>query len=182
MLFGRHQLIKLSPKKTVEGFVGAFFVTIVFAYFVSSLISSSTSRTDSLDTTVGHSIHAVQLHDLSGTGLGVERILACFVYAESCIRLARVPAADLGVSELAYSRTCIPSLRWATSVKIEIDEIAHRLDKASPQSPGRPSNSTRLSSPYSRPLSHRSEDSSLLDSSERSTSRISERRFRDTAD
>ncbi|KAM0791786.1 hypothetical protein ACM66B_004049 [Microbotryomycetes sp. NB124-2] len=31
MLFGRHQLIKLSPKKTVEGFVGAFFVTIVFA-------------------------------------------------------------------------------------------------------------------------------------------------------
>ncbi|GAA5947776.1 hypothetical protein JCM10213_002108 [Rhodosporidiobolus nylandii] len=31
MLFGRHQLIKLSPKKTVEGFVGAFFVTILFA-------------------------------------------------------------------------------------------------------------------------------------------------------
>ncbi|GAA5902919.1 hypothetical protein JCM5296_006331 [Sporobolomyces johnsonii] len=31
MLFGRHQLIKLSPKKTVEGFVGAFFVTIIFA-------------------------------------------------------------------------------------------------------------------------------------------------------
>jgi len=32
MAFGRHQLIKLSPKKTIEGFVGAFFVTIVFAY------------------------------------------------------------------------------------------------------------------------------------------------------
>ncbi|KAK4698390.1 phosphatidate cytidylyltransferase, partial [Phenoliferia sp. Uapishka_3] len=31
MLFGRHQLIKLSPKKTVEGFVGAFFVTMIFA-------------------------------------------------------------------------------------------------------------------------------------------------------
>ncbi|GAA5831056.1 hypothetical protein JCM5353_002001 [Sporobolomyces roseus] len=31
MLFGRHQLIKLSPKKTVEGFVGAFFVTVIFA-------------------------------------------------------------------------------------------------------------------------------------------------------
>ncbi|KPV73976.1 uncharacterized protein RHOBADRAFT_28370 [Rhodotorula graminis WP1] len=31
MLFGRHQLIKLSPKKTVEGFVGAFFVTVLFA-------------------------------------------------------------------------------------------------------------------------------------------------------
>ena len=34
MLFGRHQLIKLSPKKTVEGFVGAFFVTVLFAILV----------------------------------------------------------------------------------------------------------------------------------------------------
>ncbi|GAA5972529.1 hypothetical protein JCM11641_001885 [Rhodosporidiobolus odoratus] len=37
MLFGRHQLIKLSPKKTVEGFVGAFFVTILFAVAWSTL-------------------------------------------------------------------------------------------------------------------------------------------------
>ncbi|GAA6016786.1 hypothetical protein JCM10207_003251 [Rhodosporidiobolus poonsookiae] len=37
MLFGRHQLIKLSPKKTVEGFVGAFFVTIIFAVGWSTL-------------------------------------------------------------------------------------------------------------------------------------------------
>lgn len=35
MLFGRTQLIKLSPKKTVEGFVGAIFATVVFAYLVS---------------------------------------------------------------------------------------------------------------------------------------------------
>jgi CDP-diglyceride synthetase len=34
MLFGRTQLIKLSPKKTVEGFVGAFFATVIFAYIV----------------------------------------------------------------------------------------------------------------------------------------------------
>lgn len=38
MLFGRTQLIKLSPKKTVEGFVGAAFTTIVFAYIVSDAI------------------------------------------------------------------------------------------------------------------------------------------------
>merc|ERR1712000_172795 len=31
MLFGRTQLIKLSPKKTVEGFVGAWIMTIVWA-------------------------------------------------------------------------------------------------------------------------------------------------------
>ncbi|GAA5952289.1 hypothetical protein JCM21900_000476 [Sporobolomyces salmonicolor] len=37
MLFGRHQLFKLSPKKTVEGFVGAFFVTIIFAVVWSTL-------------------------------------------------------------------------------------------------------------------------------------------------
>lgn len=36
MAFGRHQLIKLSPKKTVEGFVGAFFVTIAFGVVVRS--------------------------------------------------------------------------------------------------------------------------------------------------
>lgn len=31
MAFGRHQLIKLSPKKTVEGYVGAFPITILFS-------------------------------------------------------------------------------------------------------------------------------------------------------
>jgi CDP-diglyceride synthetase len=35
MLFGRTPLIKLSPKKTVEGFVGAFFCTVLFAILVS---------------------------------------------------------------------------------------------------------------------------------------------------
>lgn len=34
MAFGRHQLIKLSPKKTVEGFVGAIFATLLFAFVV----------------------------------------------------------------------------------------------------------------------------------------------------
>lgn len=38
MLFGRHQLIKLSPKKTVEGFVGAFFLTIIIAVAVSGKV------------------------------------------------------------------------------------------------------------------------------------------------
>lgn len=34
---GRTPLIKLSPKKTVEGFVGAFFSTLVFALFWGTL-------------------------------------------------------------------------------------------------------------------------------------------------
>lgn len=33
--FGKTSLFKLSPKKTVEGFVGAFFCTSIFAVFVS---------------------------------------------------------------------------------------------------------------------------------------------------
>lgn len=41
MLFGRHQLIKLSPKKTVEGFVGAFFVTMIFAVGVRPHLAPS---------------------------------------------------------------------------------------------------------------------------------------------
>ena len=34
-LFGRTPLIKLSPKKTVEGFVGAYICTLIFGYAVS---------------------------------------------------------------------------------------------------------------------------------------------------
>lgn len=39
-LFGKTPLIKLSPKKTVEGFVGAFFCTLLFALIVSLLLRS----------------------------------------------------------------------------------------------------------------------------------------------
>lgn len=34
MTFGKTPLIKLSPKKTVEGFVGAFVCTVIFSIFV----------------------------------------------------------------------------------------------------------------------------------------------------
>ncbi|KAH9814376.1 phosphatidate cytidylyltransferase [Melampsora americana] len=37
MLFGRHQLIKLSPKKTIEGFVGGYFATVIFAVLWGTL-------------------------------------------------------------------------------------------------------------------------------------------------
>jgi phosphatidate cytidylyltransferase len=36
--FGRTQLIKLSPKKTVEGFVGAWLFTVIFGYGFTSLL------------------------------------------------------------------------------------------------------------------------------------------------
>lgn len=35
--FGKTPLIKLSPKKTVEGFVGAFICTLIFAVLVRTL-------------------------------------------------------------------------------------------------------------------------------------------------
>jgi len=41
ILFGRTQLIKLSPKKTVEGFVGAWIMTIIFAMLLSSIMMRS---------------------------------------------------------------------------------------------------------------------------------------------
>lgn len=37
MMFGRTPLISLSPKKTVEGFVGALIITEIFAFFWASL-------------------------------------------------------------------------------------------------------------------------------------------------
>jgi phosphatidate cytidylyltransferase len=39
--FGRTQLIKLSPKKTVEGFVGAWVMTILFGMVLSNLFMRS---------------------------------------------------------------------------------------------------------------------------------------------
>jgi phosphatidate cytidylyltransferase len=39
--FGRTQLIKLSPKKTVEGFVGAWFMTVIFAFILTNLLMRS---------------------------------------------------------------------------------------------------------------------------------------------
>ncbi|KAL0945027.1 phosphatidate cytidylyltransferase [Colletotrichum truncatum] len=39
--FGRTQLIKLSPKKTVEGFVGAWIMTIIFGMLLTSLLMRS---------------------------------------------------------------------------------------------------------------------------------------------
>lgn len=38
--FGRTQLIKLSPKKTVEGFIGAWVMTVVFGIFFAQLLSN----------------------------------------------------------------------------------------------------------------------------------------------
>eukprot|EP00045_Choanoeca_perplexa_P016013 m.210400 g.210400 ORF g.210400 m.210400 type:complete len:429 (-) comp17143_c0_seq5:120-1406(-) len=39
--FGKTKLISLSPKKTWEGFIGAFWSTVVFAVFFSQLMASS---------------------------------------------------------------------------------------------------------------------------------------------
>ena len=39
--FGRTQLIKLSPKKTVEGFVGAWIMTVLFGFLLSDILMKS---------------------------------------------------------------------------------------------------------------------------------------------
>ena len=41
IMFGRTQLIKLSPKKTVEGFVGAWICTVIAAYALTALLIRS---------------------------------------------------------------------------------------------------------------------------------------------
>lgn len=40
-LFGRTQLIKLSPKKTVEGFVGAWVCTVIAAFGMTAILIRS---------------------------------------------------------------------------------------------------------------------------------------------
>jgi phosphatidate cytidylyltransferase len=36
--FGRTQLIKISPKKTVEGFLGAWLCTVLFGMFMTNIL------------------------------------------------------------------------------------------------------------------------------------------------
>ena len=49
MLFGKTPLIKLSPKKTWEGFIGGMVSSFVLAYFVSDLIHQLTIDLQSLE-------------------------------------------------------------------------------------------------------------------------------------
>ena len=106
MMFGRHQLIKLSPKKTVEGFVGAFFVTIAFAVIVRPFIRL-VPRRKLIECAVGNVLHAVQLHDLPCPGSGDERLFQRSVCAEPRLCLARVPAARLGGLGTLLPRTSL---------------------------------------------------------------------------
>jgi phosphatidate cytidylyltransferase len=46
--WGRHQLIQLSPKKTVEGFVGAWICTLIFGFLVSTLKSEPKLQINSI--------------------------------------------------------------------------------------------------------------------------------------
>ncbi|KAK5101652.1 phosphatidate cytidylyltransferase [Lithohypha guttulata] len=39
--FGRTQLIKISPKKTVEGFVGAWICTVIFGFLLTNILMRS---------------------------------------------------------------------------------------------------------------------------------------------
>lgn len=39
--FGRTQLIKISPKKTVEGFVGAWIMTVIFGFILTNTLMRS---------------------------------------------------------------------------------------------------------------------------------------------
>ena len=64
MTFGKTQLIKLSPKKTVEGFVGAFFSTLIFGVAVSILTQSMRTLNQYHHYLVGDLVYEIQLHDL----------------------------------------------------------------------------------------------------------------------
>ncbi|CEG63086.1 Putative Phosphatidate cytidylyltransferase [Rhizopus microsporus] len=45
-LFGRHHLLRLSPKKTLEGYLGAIILTVLFGYWFSSWLGQKSSLVD----------------------------------------------------------------------------------------------------------------------------------------
>ncbi|KAI9271004.1 phosphatidate cytidylyltransferase [Helicostylum pulchrum] len=48
-LFGKHKLLNVSPSKTVEGFIGAGVITVLFAYKFSSWLSQFDKLTSNHD-------------------------------------------------------------------------------------------------------------------------------------
>lgn len=68
--WGRTQLIQLSPKKTVEGFLGAWLCTLVFSIlvstdqFIATWVCSNTRK-------VVHITYAIWLHDLPCKGTAI---------------------------------------------------------------------------------------------------------------
>ena len=114
MLFGRTQLIKLSPKKTVEGFVGAFFTTVVFAYFVSGLAFDHCARLTFVRA-VGHPLHALPIHDLSCYRLGYDSVLGRAMRPELGFRMDVLQTAFRSLDDLVGD--CESSLH-STSVSL----------------------------------------------------------------
>ena len=84
---GRTQLFALSPKKTVEGFVGALFSTLIFGFFVSIRVDLPSPSCLSRNDKVGLVLDAVRLHDLSSQGSECERVAPSHVQAERCLRV-----------------------------------------------------------------------------------------------
>lgn len=110
MLYGRTQLIKLSPKKTVEGFVGAAFTTVLFGYLVSGLsdqpdfIARAFCRVVLIQRTVvniqlqtvGYHLHALPVHGLPRYRSREQRFLRRDLLAQRCLHLAIIPSLRRG--------------------------------------------------------------------------------------
>lgn len=45
LFWGKHKLIKISPKKTWEGFIGGAFITLIFGFFIARLLAPITYLT-----------------------------------------------------------------------------------------------------------------------------------------
>lgn len=92
-LFGRTPLIKLSPKKTVEGFVGAFICTLIFGLAVRPFLLPGhydVAKTDSSSVEVGNFFHALSIHDLSGSRSWHKCLIASNLPAKPRVPLARL--------------------------------------------------------------------------------------------
>jgi phosphatidate cytidylyltransferase len=59
--FGRTQLIKLSPKKTVEGFLGAWIFTAIFGFIFANWLAKSTYFICPVNVSFGHIVSSNML-------------------------------------------------------------------------------------------------------------------------
>lgn len=90
--FGKTPLIKLSPKKTVEGFVGAFICTLIFAVLVRRVIFPLIYHAAHVRFlhAVGYLIHEIPVPDLSCSRSRHPRLEQRPMHSELGLRLAHL--------------------------------------------------------------------------------------------
>ena len=112
MTFGRTPLIQLSPKKTVEGFIGALFSTVLFSYLVCISFLGIGMPLIQSNFIVGYNLSNLSVFHLSLQGFRNVLLFWSDVRPESCFLVERRAVAGLAFVKSVYHSRLTKSRSW----------------------------------------------------------------------